>query len=121
MRPSCHGSLVSNYSVPYSKSLTIAPVEATHLRLYKRAKHVLTEALRVLVFRDICLAATQITEMSETVSQATLRTLGQLMNDSQESYTTLYECSCPELDQLTAVARDSGAYGSRLTGWFIIY
>jgi len=98
----------------------LAEVEATHFKLYKRAKHVFTEALRVLEFRDACLAAAQIAETSETVSQATLRTLGQLMNNSQESCKTLYECSCPELDQLTTMARESGAYGSRLTGWFII-
>ena len=96
-------------------------MEATHFKLYKRAKHVFTEALRVLEFRDVCLAAAHIAETSETVSQATLRTLGQLMDDSQESCKNLYECSCPELDQLTALARESGAYGSRLTGWFISY
>jgi len=100
----------------YEIFLSWVTIEATHFKLYKRAKHVFTEALRVLEFRDTCIAATQITELSETVSQATLRTLGQLMNNSQESCATLYECSCPELDQLTALARESGAYGSRLTG-----
>ena len=32
-------------------------VEATHFQLYKRTKHVFGEALRVLQFRDVCLAA----------------------------------------------------------------
>ena len=32
-------------------------VEATHFHIYKRAKHVFSEALRVLQFRDVCLSA----------------------------------------------------------------
>ncbi|EIM91604.1 Galactokinase [Stereum hirsutum FP-91666 SS1] len=87
-------------------------VEATYFQLYKRAKHVFTEALRVLEFRDVCLSATA----SASSSEETLVSLGNLMKSSQTSCSSLYECSCTELDALTALAVKSGAYGSRLTG-----
>ncbi|KAG8848535.1 galactokinase [Serendipita sp. 411] len=86
--------------------LSWVEVEATHFQLYKRAQHVFTEALRVLQFRDLCF------ENSEGLPEK----LGQLMNESQESCSTFFECSCPELNRLTSLANSLGAYGSRLTG-----
>jgi galactokinase len=66
----------------------------------------------VLQFKNICLNGCSAagTEME------VLNTLGGLMDDSQESCSKLFECSCPELDELTRLAREAGAFGSRLTG-----
>ena len=38
------------------------------------------------------------------------------MNESHESCRDLYNCSCPELEQICDLARSAGSYGSRLTG-----
>ena len=88
-------------------------VEATYFQLYKRAVHVFSEALRVLEFRDVC--ARSSADVSGTSAEV-LKELGGLMDASMESCSNLYECACPELDQLCKIARDAGAYGSRLTG-----
>ncbi|KAI0248884.1 Galactokinase [Lactifluus subvellereus] len=90
--------------------LSWVDVEATYFQLYRRAKHVLTEAMRVLQFRDICLAN------RGSAPDTVLKELGELMNASQTSCSVDCNCSCPELDQLTQICRDAGAYGSRLTG-----
>ncbi|KAJ7698456.1 Galactokinase [Mycena metata] len=89
-------------------------VDATHFKLYKRAKHVYSEALRVLQFRQLCLDTAAAGDAGDNV--AVLKQLGTLMNESQTSCADDFECSCEELDQLTQLARDAGAYGSRLTG-----
>jgi galactokinase len=86
-------------------------VEATHFQLYKRAKHVYSEALRVLQFRDICLK-----DAGDIQSAEPLKEIGAQMNDSQESCASQFECSCLELDDLVSLARAAGAFGSRLTG-----
>ncbi|KAF7337055.1 Galactokinase gal [Mycena venus] len=92
-------------------------VDATHFKLYKRAKHVYSEALRVLQFRKLCLdTAAAGASASADGNLAALKQLGELMNESQTSCAGDFECSCEELDQLTQLARDAGAYGSRLTG-----
>ncbi|KAK7472515.1 galactokinase [Stygiomarasmius scandens] len=93
--------------------LSWVEVEATHFNLYKRAKHVYSEALRVLQFRQICLDAAASPSSSPL---AVIEALGKVMNESQTSCRDLYECSCPELNELTNLAIEAGAYGSRLTG-----
>ncbi|KAI0693409.1 Galactokinase [Cytidiella melzeri] len=97
--------------------LSWVDVEATHFQLYKRTLHVLSEALRVLEFRAACLSFANHEDEDADLPESTLEILGALMTSSQKSCSELYECSCPELDTLTSLARSSpGAYGSRLTG-----
>ncbi len=55
----------------------------------------LSEALRVLQFRDICLSDNG--HMSDAVPWE----LGKLVNESQKSCSVDYDCSCPELDELS--------------------
>ncbi|XP_056428207.1 N-acetylgalactosamine kinase isoform X5 [Hyla sarda] len=75
-------------------------------KLYQRAKHVYSEAARVLAFKKVC---------DEAPANA-VQLLGDLMNQSHVSCRDMYECSCTELDQLVDICLKSGAIGSRLTG-----
>nr|XP_017532960.2 N-acetylgalactosamine kinase isoform X3 [Manis javanica] len=75
-------------------------------KLCQRAKHVYSEAARVLQFKKMC----------EEAPDDMVPLLGELMNQSHASCRDMYECSCPELDQLVDICRKFGAPGSRLTG-----
>lgn len=87
------------------------PIRAGRFALRSRALHVLAEALRVVRFQAL-LADGELCTTSDTI----LNKLGALMNESHASCRDLYNCSCPELDQLCDIARKAGSYGSRLTG-----
>ena len=72
-------------------------------KLHQRYRHVIEEGARV--------------EKALTALRAgNIAALGRLMDQSHESCRDLYEISCPELDELTRIARRAGAEGSRLTG-----
>lgn len=63
--------------------------------LCKRLKHVLSEANRVLMFKQVC----------DSNTHDRLETLGDLMNQSHTSCSKLYECSSDQLDELTDICR----------------
>ncbi|XWS53492.1 hypothetical protein CRYUN_Cryun10bG0005900 [Craigia yunnanensis] len=81
---------------------------AKHFKLHQRAAHVYSEAKRVHAFKD--------TVESSLSEEEKLKKLGDLMNASHYSCSVLYECSCPELEELVKICRHNGALGARLTG-----
>ncbi|MCJ1384359.1 galactokinase [Xylographa soralifera] len=91
--------------------MTKFPVRASNFMLRQRALHVFQEAIRVTRFKALLN-----TPHPEDGHDDLLQSLGALMNETQTSCREIYECSCPELDQLCTIAREAGAYGSRLTG-----
>src|SRR6185437_12987330 len=68
--------------------------------LFQRATHVFSEAQRVLDFAAAC-------RESSDASSTAVR-LGELMNQSHESCDKLFDCSCPELNELTSICLASG-------------
>ncbi|TIA88653.1 hypothetical protein E3P99_02475 [Wallemia hederae] len=87
-------------------NLAVEPIGGKY-RVYIRAKHILEEALRVLDFRKAI----------ESKAGGDLpKLLGDIMNASQASCRDQFMCSCKEIDEITALALEHGALGSRLTG-----
>ncbi|OAA61809.1 Galactokinase [Niveomyces insectorum RCEF 264] len=91
------------------------PVRAERFKLQQRARHVFGEALRVFAFMALLNEETHHPTTGPDTTAFNAR-LGALLNASQDSCRDLYECSCPELDELCTIARGAGSYGSRLTG-----
>ena len=94
----------------HEKYMSKFVVRADTFQLYRRAKHVFSEALRVYQFQRLCQQQSQ-----QQHQQDLLQQLGALMNESQQSCRDLFDCSCPELDQLTALARFVGRWTDRST------
>ncbi len=82
---------------------SVFPEPPDGFKLHQRCRHVLEEGARV----EKALAS---------LRSGDIAALGRLMDQSHESCRDLYEISCPELDELTRIARRAGAEGSRLTG-----
>lgn len=95
------------------KFFTGLPVRAERFLIRQRALHVFSEALRVIRFQSLL---TEASSSGATAGADLLKSLGGLMNETQDSCRDFYECSCPEIDELCKLARSAGAYGSRLTG-----
>ena len=87
----------------YTRSGEPMPIPSDGFLVKQRAMHVLTEAERV--------------EKSLAVlNRGNARAFGQLMNESHASCDRQYGISTPELNELTAIMRNNGALGARLTG-----
>lgn len=53
---------------------------------------------------------------SDTLTLERIQYLGNLLNESQRSCRDVYDCSCPEINEICDIARRAGTWGSRLTG-----
>ena len=71
--------------------------------ILKRARHVITENARVL-------------EAKECIINGDIKSFGNLMNESHQSYAKDFEASTEDVDLIVAKSITSGAEGARLTG-----
>ena len=72
--------------------------------LKHRARHIFSEQARVV-------------QAALALEKEDMGVLGHLMNESHQSLSVEYDVSCPELDLITQLSRDSGlALGARMTG-----
>lgn len=92
------------------------PVRAERFKLRQRALHVFSEALRVVQFLQLLEHPDKRPRHGVSDTSEYNARLGALLNQTQDSCRDVYECSCPEIDELCAIARRAGSYGSRLTG-----
>jgi galactokinase len=85
------------------RDATLGDLDTLHGIIKRRARHVITENLRVL-------------QAVEALSGDDFATFGKLMYASHLSLRDDYEVSVPELDVFVETAMASGALGARLTG-----
>lgn len=94
-----------------TECLSEKSADVKSFKLCDRAKHVYEEANRVYEFNE-----TANSGGGGDDGAATAEKLGHLMDQSHYSCSSVYECSCPELDQMVSLSKGGGALGSRLTG-----
>ena len=90
--------------------MTTFPIRAKRFCLAPRARHVWTEALRVLAFKHLLL------KPAADADADLLPRMGKILNDSHTSSRDVYVHSCPEIDEMCDIARGAGSYGGRVTG-----
>ncbi|XP_041325201.1 N-acetylgalactosamine kinase isoform X3 [Pyrgilauda ruficollis] len=95
----------------HSQILSQNMQDVSTFKLYQRAKHVYSEAARVLEFQKIC---------CEAPANA-LQLLGELMKQSHISCREMYECSCPELDRLVDICLLEKSQSNLLHGLFLLF
>lgn len=89
------------------KYLSVLDVRFDKLKLYQRTKHVFLESLNVLKCLQLLL---------NNSKEDFLNNFGDIMNQSQWTIKNLNESSTDKLDEICTIARENGAYGSRVTG-----
>lgn len=80
-------------------------------QLYNRAKHIITETMRVESFIRLCVNSGDVLDDGQKA-----RLCGDLLNAGMLSASEQYDCSTKELDDLANICTDAGALGARLTG-----
>ncbi|MDH3207275.1 MAG: galactokinase [Gemmatimonadota bacterium] len=98
--PSSYSALLR--AMPVDDVLALAE-DVLEGNLRRRFRHVVTEAARV-------------NEAVDRMRGADITGFGTLMDASHGSLRTDFHVSTAELDELTAIAREGGAFGARLTG-----
>ncbi|KAK9378113.1 ribosomal protein S5 domain 2-type protein [Kockiozyma suomiensis] len=99
------------------KYTTRFPIRAKYLNLRDRAEHVIEESFRCKCFSSLLASlTTNLRALSASESTPYFDALGELMNASQQSGSSKFECSCPEINELCRIAQKYGASGSRITG-----
>jgi N-acetylgalactosamine kinase len=78
-------------------------VPSSGFKIKNRLRHVFTEAERV-------------EKSKELIKNQNMHEFGRLMYESHKSCAADYGISCPELNNLVEIAKNSGAAGARLTG-----
>lgn len=95
-----YGQAVSRHSFEELKHLAAEKLDGDELRCFL---HVTGESCRVGA-------------AVEAIMEDNIEAFGALLDASHESLRYLLGVSCPELDELVEAARESGAFGARLTG-----
>jgi galactokinase len=104
---SSHRSMPRNYRELVASMELNALLSTAHDTLdeplYRRFRHVVTEAARV-------------DDAGRAMEKGDMQEFGRLMSESHQSLRDDYEVSCTELDELVEAAMEAGATGARLTG-----